>query len=1120
VLGEAWEKVKPYLKTARDVLGNERGSFSFRDIEGAPEFDADNRIQAIRTQARSAELPAFMEDNPTWSEEEVDTAIDKAQQGKPITEREAEIIHATLAEAGAQFYQEAVEDEFITLEPDEINEIVQTGIQDFVSTLQIVTPVKLTAEQKRKKERTKEFARRGKEIAKLQESLKDTAYLLHQSVQDQANIRQEAKKDTKAAKETVKRLESKIATRDKQIDKLREKAKEAGRTIPKPTTKGIIRQATGQVKNAELRDLARSLLRQEGVARAAEREGRKDEAVKVRERIKEQMARAKGKTEETASRNKLRAQIKKMLKSTKPKKEGGKPVGKFTPEVQRALDKLREAANLNKDEATDRIKDNLEKYPDEIPPEDIALENRVLSMIHGVGLYGQIFSNELAQIRDEIREMIDEGRMINELKRFNRESRYEKARGEAIDVITGGKGIPAGADLKTRKTNYERIHGLTDRAKRWFATTGKTIVGWKDILDILSRLDPSKPFESTLSKAGDVLDAKNAEKQGVRDSLARIQDMHKEAYGITEEGLKGDREVVKRMREDSRPIDLGMFTDLEGNSIPLEITRAEARKRYMEFKDPTLDRTFTEGMAYTEAMKAAIVDILTPQDKAFAEAQMAFYQEYYNGINDVYRDLYGVDLPQNPNYTPIRREGYKREEGTGFGEFLQEINMRATTTPGGVKSRVENINAISPESDTSIMQQHIMEMEHFKAWSERVRDLRAVFNDIQVKDAIAIYHGSDIQGVIDNFVDDFARGGVNRGLTFSWLDRWRGRIARSVLAIKASIGAKQLTSFIAYADAMPVADFAKYTAEFWMNPIENTKLIYDNSTLLQTRRKHMERDIQQAQQSDAYKAWRKSQSALDMLMINIHLGDEGAIVMGGWPLIKYHMDKGASVEEAIRKFEQVTESTQQSADLSELSAFQRGGSFAKLFTLYRSSPNQYIRKEMGALRNLMAGRQGVGKTAKTLAIFHLLLPMLFQFVSDGFTWDEEEQKRALVFGPLNGIFIIGDILDGIVRASLDMRTYDSEIPMMSIGDDVIKGVRAIKDDDLTDEEFLRAVRGLAGATGALTGVPLRTVVDIGAGVDEMLTGDYEQGAAQVLGWSPSVAKKIAGNDKKSQGRRR
>jgi hypothetical protein len=1172
ILGDLWTQFKDVARQAWEIVNNERGAIRI-GREGQPEIDLQDRIQAIRAQVRSQELPSFMQDNPTWSEEEVDVALDRAQQGQEVTKRQADMVHAALAEAGAQFYQEAVEDEFITLEPADVDRIVQDGIQDYVSNLKVVVPVELTAEQKKKKARTQEFRKRGQQIKKLQDELKETAFLLHESVLDQASIRQQSKQNTKEAKAEVKRLESKIATRDKRIAELREKAKDTGRKLPKKTVKAQVRETTGQIKSdelrqlerslkrqeqiardaekagrrnfeaeqkineiqkqigtvkqqiarttgieksPELRDLARSLLRQEQTARRAEREGRTDEAQKVRARIKDQIARREGKKEETAQRNKTRAQIKKMLKSTKPRKEGGKPVGKFTPEVQRALDKLRQAANLSKAEADLRIGENLNKYQDEIPPEEIALENRVLSLVHGVGRFGTLFSNELAQIRDEIREMIDQGRMINELRRFNRQARYEKERGEAIDVITGGEGIPAGADQKTRKANYNRIHGLTDRAKRWFATTGKSMVGWKDILDILSRLDPSKPFESALSQIGDVLDAKNTEKQGIRDTVESMQDMYRSAYDIPA-GRAGDRQMVKQMREDSRPIDLGTFTDLEGNRVPIEISRSEARKRYMELQDPSLTATFREGMAYTDDMIGAITDLLTPQDKAFADAQLAFYQDYYISINEVYRDLYGLDLPRNEFYSPIRREGFKRDEGSGFGEFLQEINLRASTTPGGLKNRVENLRTISQESDTSVLEQHTAEMEHFKAWAEKVRDLRAVFNDTGVRAAIEIFHGKDILGVVDNFVDDFARGGVDRGLKISWMDKWRGRIARSVLAIKPSIGAKQLTSFIAYADSMPTTDFVKNYAEFWKNPVKNTQFIYEHSTLLKSRRQHMERDIQQAQQTDAFKTWRKGQSFLDALMLNIHIGDEGAIVMGGWPLIKHQLDKGATIEEAIRKFEQVTESTQQSADLSELSAFQRGGSFAKLFTLYRSSPNQYMRKIMAATRNapvIGAGRQSTAQSAKTFAIFWVLLPMLFQFVSDGFTWDEDEQERAVIFGPLNGVFIIGDILDGLVRKALDEKIYDSEIPLMSVKDDAIRAMDLITEDNLTDEEFYRAIRAGAGAVGSVTGAPLKTLVDIGAGVDEVLTGDFEQGAIKALGWSPSAARKRGGESQR------
>jgi hypothetical protein len=725
----------------------------------------------------------------------------------------------------------------------------------------------------------------------------------------------------------------------------------------------------------------------------------------------------------------------------------------------------------------------------------------------------------------EIKALKEQGSMINELRRFNRQARNEVAQTEAIDDITGGKGLPASisAGEKAARAEFDRTQGLTDRAKRWFSTTGKTIVGWKDILDILSRLSGSPSFQSNLSKLGDVLDAKNAEKRGIRETIEESQNLYRSAYGIPNneelsflDRVAANRQFMFQIENDSEAVELGTFTDLNGNQVILEMSKAEARKRYMEMQDPTLATTFTEGMSYTDAMKAAITNFLTPQDKNFAQAQLDFYQRYYDGINEVYRDIYGVDLPHNEFYSPIRREGIAAEDVGGFGEFLQQINLTPSVAPGSTKTRTNNLLPLRQQSDLSVLEQHMSEMEHFKAWAERVRDLRAIFGNPEVRTAIKIFHGNDILGVVDNFLADFTRGGAERAGQLRWIDKWRGRIARSVLAVKASIGVKQLTSFVAYADAIPVSEFVKGTADFWKAPIENTRFIMQHSELLKTRGQNMERDIQTALKTDEFTAWRKSQNFLNTLMLNVQIGDQGAIVAGGWPVIKYHMDKGKSVDEAIRIFEQVTESTQQSADLSELSVFQRGGSLAKLFTMFLSSPNQYFRKEVAAIRNLFAGRQSVRQTAKTLAIFHVLLPVLFQFVSDGFTWDEDEQERAVILGPLNGIFILGDILDGITRKALGLRVFDDEVPVLSVKDDAIKAMKLVQADDLDTEETMRAIRGFAGLVGSLTGVPLKTAVDIGTGVDEILTGDFDKGAAQFLGWSPSVA----GQKAKDQRRRR
>jgi len=47
----------------------------------------------------------------------------------------------------------------------------------------------------------------------------------------------------------------------------------------------------------------------------------------------------------------LKIQIKKELKNTKIRKQAGKPVGRFTPEVQKTLNALREASRISKGQA-------------------------------------------------------------------------------------------------------------------------------------------------------------------------------------------------------------------------------------------------------------------------------------------------------------------------------------------------------------------------------------------------------------------------------------------------------------------------------------------------------------------------------------------------------------------------------------------------------------------------------------------------------------------------------------------------------------------------------------------------------------------------------------------------
>lgn len=906
------------------------------------------------------------------------------------------------------------------------------------------------------------------------------------------------------------------------IEKVRRALVKSAKTLPKTKIKKSIREVTEQVKpelrafTDRIRDLVRGM-REGRITTKQEIEVTQTELLDILDRSRlelsdkakfrraiknvqtqEQLAKVLPDfqsritaLEEKATKRTVKKKIIKELKQTRIRKQAGKPVGKFTPEIQRTLNQLRSASRIKKSEAETIINANLQKYKDSIPPESVALENKILSMIAGMD---EMATKDLQDTLKQIQSIKETGRLTVELAKFNREAEIDQWNDKAIDIITGGKGLPE--NISTIGTARLRPKELRARVKNFMGTIGKSFVGWNDIIDMLARKTKAKPGTTWLDDFADVTTETNAVKKGNRTNTEQAQEMAQDTLGV-----KTDREMVKRFRDDAKEVSLGTFENTEGVETEIIFTKSEARKKWMELQDPTLEESFRLGMFYTDEIIQSIEDFLTPEDIAFAKRQMNFYNSYYDGVNEVYGDIYGVDLPQNEQYSPIKREGIARDESAGFGEFLQEMSVRKAVTSGSLKSRVRNIKPLQKQSDVATLEQHIAEMEHFKSWAQKVRDLRAVFGNPRTRTAIIREHGKGMLAMVDNFLNDFTRGGVELASRLSWLDKIRGNFSRAVLGIKPSIGIKQLTSFIAYADVIPVADFGKGVIDFWRNPMQNIKTLKE-SEMMKVRGKFMERDIRTAMRSDAYASFRKKPSFLNSLMLNIQIGDQGAIYVGGWSVYKYNLKQGKSHAEALRTFEKVTSNTQQSADLDKLSYWQRGGSFAKLFTMFKSAPNQFFRKELGAIRNVVHRRISAKQAAKTILIFHFLLPMFFQWVSDWFRWDPDEQKRAAILGPFNGIFIVGEGLDYLIRLGLDMKTWDAEIPLYSISDDIGKSVKLIGDDDITTEDIFNAIRGLLGATGAITGKPLKQVVDMGSGVKDVLFGEYGKGLGKFLGWSP------------------
>lgn len=802
-----------------------------------------------------------------------------------------------------------------------------------------------------------------------------------------------------------------------------------------------------------------------------------------------------------ATKRETLEKIDQLMSNTKAKNENGVLKGKYTPEIQRELEEIRSVIKMSRTEANNLIAISLDKMGDNIPDYDTARQNAILNRFAGLK---DMDAKTVVEVYAEIKSLIENGRYMRLLKDFNRKSDIDRMAEKAVQVITGGKGLSLGSkSIKTiTKEDVNKVSG-------WLAVTSIiTFDDWSGLMDRLSKYDrDSLPYKSFLSTMGDVYLQERAETEGM---INRVNEM-REAYKTIFE-TKTDSKTLDQINRDTREIDLGTFINANGTQINLKLSKAEARKKYMELMDPTLTASFMseDGMAWTPEIIKAVQDMMTPQDLKWIEWQMEFYSKYYDGVNKIYSQITGIDLPKNKNYTPIAREGVSKVEQTGFSEFLQEITGRKSVMNGSLKGRVNNNLKIKFTSDLSVLQEHIAEMEHFKAWALKIRELRAVFGNPDVRQAIIENHGAGMLTMVTIFIDKFTSGGMEKKNRFKIWDKARVNFTRGVLGLNPDLFVKQMTSMFTYMDEMPTTAWIEYTAKFWTNPLKHARELMASPFMVE-RSSNMERDIKTAMASDKFKNFRKGDSLLNSLMFATQMGDKVAILTGGWSVYEYNRVKfikqGMSESEANKKalleFERATKKSQQSGYVSDQSWWQSANSITKMFTMFKSSPNQYFRKEMGALRNLVYKRGSPISAIKTIFIYHVLMPNIFQLVSNMLRWDEKEQLRATILGSFNGLFIFGDIADSLLRKALGLYDYGFaglNLAPFTTYSDIKKTIDNLSEKDVDDSDIKSAVDGLLSATSKLSGIPIKQGIDTLRGVVDIAEGEYMKGLSQVLGF--------------------
>ena len=644
---------------------------------------------------------------------------------------------------------------------------------------------------------------------------------------------------------------------------------------------------------------------------------------------------------------------------------------------------------------------------------------------------------------------------------------YREAMGEIFGIRVGGplNVLPA---LENKITEMEKVH-QTKVFKMEYEEGGKSV----------TRTIPMSKVKAIIEDKAtlDGLGLSPADWSAIKESHA---EMVKQKQAKEDEKAKAAKRTPKKVSL-AASAKITYEAPMEGESKPMVLSQSQAINLAMLWRQEGLqDSMRHEG--YSDKTMEEMENFLTEESKQIRDWLTIKYEENYHKINKVFRAQNGFSLPKIDFYSPAMRMAQKEAKDMSIDS---QGRQAMSVSPEFTITRTKNRAPMDQKAGAlSIYMSHALQTNHYVSWADTVKVLRSVFANKDVRANIAGYVGASALSTIEERIQWFADGGNRKATHIKLMDSLRAAHTYSALAFKWSILVKQLTSLPAYAFDMGFKDFSKYGMKFLKNPIRNLRSMRQTEYVKTRFKKGYERDVIDGLRSrDKASVFRKM---LQVGMLSGKVGDIIPVMIGGWIAREQAYDaaraEGLSEADAKRKaeitFEMVSDRSQQAGGLKDLSSFQGEGSIFKLFTMYKTSPRQYYANvyesllDAGGVKGLIKGdgkKNSRAQFTRRFLISHVILPMTFQFVSDAtrmglrpddedaFQW--ESYLRAMLLGPLNGVFILGDMVDLLSSAVAGTHMWEKVLPVLNGPTEVAKGIYELGDGDFEDaaDEIVRGI---------------------------------------------------------------
>ena len=448
-------------------------------------------------------------------------------------------------------------------------------------------------------------------------------------------------------------------------------------------------------------------------------------------------------------------QLEKIWKRSKPKKSkpGERPKG-IGAEIQRLFADLKVISELDEDQARSAItamQDLIDTS--DLPVEEEAYQKQLMGLANLVGNWKGADASRRASAVNQLRDTWTAG--------------YANFK---VALIRDAARIRDMQDMATLATGewgdnfFKRDRNKRKAATGWgrFNNLLYNIVSWDGVMHLV--FGDKSPLADNFSDMQRKAD--NAKEDGVQEAMQDIEDLFTLVAGSRAAG----EQLQYNMTQLSVTTAQGQLSQMQAVTASLMWMQEDGRRHMIGNLDDDGKPTM-EGWHYDQDWVTSVEKQLTPESLMLRQFLLEKYEQGWFPLNEVYKTINGVNLPQITNYSPMSLTPLK-SPGNVTIDAISGQPLGGGVNFGGLMNRGTSVAEPDFKDALQVYIAHTKTTEHFKAYAPFMQDAGRVLKNRKVQNAISEAFGPEAPKVLNTWLTMLAQGGnrdASLGLEFSQL---------------------------------------------------------------------------------------------------------------------------------------------------------------------------------------------------------------------------------------------------------------------------------------------------------------------------------------------------------------